>query len=91
MRPKSYDISTGEINGEIIGGKLRRGVVSLPPILEDKSSTFWGYEGELVVLKSSGVICLVLEDIAQDDANTIENLKANNKIMYLSSFIGEDE
>lgn len=87
----SYDISTGKIDGSTIGGKLRRGVVSLPPILEDKNSIFWGYEGELVVLKNSGVICLVLEDIAQDDANTIENLKANNKIMYLSSFIGKDE
>lgn len=87
----SYDISTGKIDGSAIGGKLRRGVVSLPPILEDKSSIFWGYEGELVVLKSSGVICLVLEDIAKNDANTIENLKANNKVMYLSSFIGKDE
>lgn len=91
MRPKSYDISRGEINGEIIGGKLRRGVVSLPPILEDKSSIFWGYEGELVVLKNSGVICLVLEDIAEADKDTIENLKNSSKIMYLSSFIGKDE
>ena len=91
MRPVSYDISTGEINGEIIGGKIRRGVVGLPPILEDKSSTLWGYEGELVVLKSSGVICLVLADIPQDQADTIENLKAVDKVMYLSSFVGKDE
>ena len=87
----SYDISTGKIDGSAIGGKLNRSVIAHTPILEDKNSIFWGYEGELVVLKSSGVICLVLEDIAQNDANTIENLKANNKIMYLSSFIGKDE
>ena len=87
----SYDISTGKIDGSAIGGKLNRSVIAHTPILEDKNSIFWGYEGELVVLKSSGVICLVLEDIAKNDANTIENLKANNKIMYLSSFIGKDE
>ncbi|WP_086256426.1 hypothetical protein [Campylobacter vicugnae] len=91
MRPKSYDISRGEINGQIIGGKIRRGGVSLPPILEDKSSTFWGYEGELFVLKNSGVLCIALEDIAEVDKDSVENLRNLGKIMYLSSFIGEGE
>lgn len=87
----SYDISTGKIDGSAIGGKLNRSVIAHTPILEDKNSEFWGYEGELVVLKNSGVICLVLEDIAEADKDTIENLKNSSKIMYLSSFIGKGE
>lgn len=87
----SYDISTGKIDGSAIGGKLNRSVIAHTPILEDKNSEFWGYEGELVVLKNSGILCLVLEDIPQDDKDTIENLKNSSKIMYLSSFIGKGE
>ncbi|WP_086291026.1 hypothetical protein [Campylobacter devanensis] len=81
-----YDIATGKITS-----KIGRGCVEFPPILEDKNSEFWGYEGELVVLKNSGILCLVLEDIAENDKDTIENLKNSSKIMYLSSFIGKDE
>lgn len=87
----SYDISTGKIDGSAIGGKLNRSVIAHTPILDDKNSEFWGYEGELVVLKNSGILCLVLEDISQDDKDTIENLKNSSKIMYLSSFVGKDE
>ena len=87
----SYDISTGKIDGSVIGGKLNRSVIAHTPILEDKNSEFWGYEGELVVLKNSGIIGIVLENIDKNNADSIENLKNSNKIMYLSSFVGNGE
>ncbi|MEE3744610.1 hypothetical protein [Campylobacter porcelli] len=83
----SYDISTGKLDGIKIG----RGCVELPPILEDKNSVFWGYKGEIFVLKNSGIIGIVLENIDKNNADSIENLKNSNKIMYLSTFIGKGE
>ncbi|OCR86690.1 hypothetical protein CFT13S00388_08010 [Campylobacter fetus subsp. testudinum] len=84
-----FDISTGKIDGSIIGGVVSREVQERTPTLDTKDDLFSGYKGEIVVLKKSGVVALLLENIAIP--TSIANLKADGRLIYIASFAGSED
>lgn len=84
-----FDLSTGAIDGARIGGKVKRENIERTPILDDKNSLFKGSSGEMVVLKKSGLIGLMLEDSTEE--LSIAQLKEAGKLIYIGSFAGIGE
>ncbi|OCR99039.1 hypothetical protein A9K75_08690 [Campylobacter fetus subsp. testudinum] len=84
-----FDISTGKIDGSFIGGVVSRAVQERTPSLNTKDDLFSGYKGEIVVLKKSGVVALLLENTTIP--TSIAKLKSDGKLIYIASFAGSED